>query len=57
MTVNIWTHLLGALIYSLIPLDSYPEFKRQYHTATMTDILMLGIFFAGVTFCFTFSTL
>lgn len=57
MTVNIWTHLLGALIYSLIPLDSYPEFKRQYATATMNDILILGIFFAGVTVCFAFSTL
>lgn len=55
--VNTWTHLLGALIYSLIPLDFYPEFKKQYATATFGDVIMLGIFFSGVTVCFTFSTL
>ena len=55
-TLNIWTHLLGALIYSLIPLDSYPEFKQQYTTASFGDIMMLGIFFSGVTVCFAFST-
>lgn len=55
-TLNTWTHLLGALIYSLIPLDFYPEFKKQYATATFGDVIMLGIFFSGVTVCFTFST-
>ena len=55
--VNIWTHLLGALIYSLIPLDSYSTFRQQYPMATFNDYLMLGIFFSGVTVCFVFSTL
>ena len=57
LIVNIWTHLLGALIYSLVPLDSYPDFKRRYPKATFDDILMLGIFFSGVTICFAFSTM
>lgn len=57
ITVNIWTHLIGALIYSLIPLDFYAEFKQQYATATSNDLFFLGIFFSGVTVCFAFSTL
>lgn len=55
-TLNIWTHLLGALICFLVPLDSYPRFKQHYSTVTFGDVLMLAIFFSGVTICFAFST-
>lgn len=55
--VNIWSHLLGALFYSLGPLCCASAFSSRYGTTTATDMLVLSIYFSGVTGCFAFSTL
>lgn len=54
--VNIWTHGLGTLAYSAIPLYLYYTTTSRYEQATFADISVLGIFFASVTICFLFST-
>lgn len=55
--VNIWTHLLGALVYSLGPLWFYSEISSRYDPAPRLDITALAIYFAGITVCFSLSTL
>lgn len=57
MTVNIWSHLLGALFYSSIPLQYHSILRSRYSHANTIDILALAIYFLGVTTCFTLSTL
>ena len=55
-TVNIWTHLLGAFVYSLVPLYYASELRGRYAAASMIDLLILIIYFFGVTVCFLLST-
>ena len=55
-TINIWTHLLGALFYSLVPLYYYSELRSRYNTATAGDFLALAILFLGISVCFVLST-
>ena len=58
-TVNIWTHGLGTLAFSLIPSYIYLHpslLPPRYISAPKTDLFTLGIFFFSVTVCFLFST-
>jgi len=58
VTVNIWSHLLGAMSYSMVPLYYFPELKSRYNRAGSTnDVVFLIILFFGVTLCVIFSTL
>ena len=57
LEVNIWTHLLGAVGYFLIPLALFGTLRTAYPLATTKDVLALMIFFSGVTICFSLSTL
>jgi len=55
VTVNIWSHGVGTLLYSAIPLYLYDASRHHYEHLPNQDLLKLFIFFASVTVCFTFS--
>ncbi|KAK0508439.1 hypothetical protein JMJ35_008715 [Cladonia borealis] len=55
-TINIWTHLLGSILYCLVPLYGYTELRSRYNEASELDFAALTIFFFGVTTCFALST-
>jgi len=55
-TVNIWSHGVGTLLYSVLPLYLYDASRHYYEHLPNQDLLMLFIFFASVTVCFTFSS-
>ena len=57
MIVNIWTHLLGSILYCLVPLYGYAELRSRYNEAPELDFAALTIYFLGVTTCFALSTL
>lgn len=54
-SVNIWTHLLGALVFVGAGLTALGLFEAviapRYATATATDVLVLGCFFTGAVLC------
>ena len=50
-SVNIWTHLLGALAAILTSGILYKELLARYHTATTDDVLVFACFFAGAAAC------
>lgn len=56
-TVNIWSHLLGSLLFCVFLLYSYLSFTPRYVHASSTDKLALAIFFSGVIICFLLSTM
>lgn len=57
MIVNIWTHLLGSILYCLVPTYGYTELRSRYREGAELDFAALAIFFFGVTTCFALSTL
>lgn len=57
MIVNIWTHLLGSVLYCIVPIYGYAELRSRYNEAAELDFAALAIFFFGVTTCFALSTL
>ncbi|RPB12403.1 Hly-III related protein, partial [Morchella conica CCBAS932] len=50
-TVNIYTHLLGSLLFFALPWYLYTP------RATLGDIIVFSIYFLGVGFCFFFSAM
>lgn len=54
-SVNIWTHLLGALVFSTLGLTAYRFWEAsiapRYASATGADWLVFGCFFAGACLC------
>ncbi|KAI0376674.1 hemolysin-III channel protein-like protein Izh2 [Hypomontagnella monticulosa] len=57
-TVNIFTHLVGALVFFVLPLYIFKtEIPPRYKIATTADILVCSTYFLGVAICFTFSTI
>lgn len=54
-TVNVWTHLLGAIIFSVLGAIAYSFYEAiiapRYATATWEDWLVFGCFFAGAFLC------
>ncbi|KAF0378309.1 putative hemolysin-III channel protein Izh2 [Gigaspora margarita] len=55
-SVNIWSHLIGALIFIIISITTY-FFLSAYPTITIWDFIVQYSFLAGVLMCLTFSTL
>ncbi|KAK8037789.1 hypothetical protein PG991_001135 [Apiospora marii] len=55
-TVNIWSHLLGALWFLWCLLD-HPKYQRPYPDASLGDSLALGVYYLAVVVCFALSTL
>ena len=50
-SVNIYSHLLGALGFSLAGVVLYSVIKPRYESANLSDILAFGCFFAGAALC------
>ncbi|KAK2841580.1 hypothetical protein FQN49_006119 [Arthroderma sp. PD_2] len=56
-TVNIYTHLLPALLTIPISIALYQTISPRYHTATTGDVIAFSCFFAGAAFCLGMSAL
>lgn len=50
-SVNIWTHLLGAVFFFTTSYFLYGELKPRYETASHQDLWVFGCFFAGAVAC------
>ncbi|KAI0898454.1 HlyIII-domain-containing protein [Annulohypoxylon nitens] len=50
-TVNIWTHLLGALFFPAVGAWLYHVIAPRYASANASDLLVFGCFFAGAVSC------
>jgi len=50
-SVNIYSHLLGAVIFSISGFLLYTVIRPRYASATSWDIMAFGCFFAGAALC------
>lgn len=50
-SVNIWTHLLGALVSLTAALTLYRDLRPRYFHATSEDVGVFACFFAGTVAC------
>jgi adiponectin receptor len=50
-SVNIYSHLLGAVIFSIAGVVLYTAIKPRYESAAYSDILAFGCFFTGAALC------
>ena len=50
-TVNIYSHLIGALLFFIIGTLLYTLIKPRYSSATSSDLLAFGCFFLGAALC------
>lgn len=50
-SVNIYSHLVGAVVFSLSGAVLYTAIKSRYETAAPSDILAFSLFFAGAALC------
>jgi adiponectin receptor len=50
-SVNIYSHLIGAAIFSICGAVLYKVIKPRYESATSSDIVAFGCFFAGAALC------
>ncbi|PQE12367.1 hemolysin-III channel Izh2 protein [Rutstroemia sp. NJR-2017a BVV2] len=55
--VNIYSHLLGALLFALLPIYIYCVAVPRMGDAKLADLVVFGIFFFGVACCFSLSSL
>lgn len=50
-SVNIWSHLLGAVIAVLSSTYLYTQIKPRYDSASQQDVIVFGCFFTGAFLC------
>ena len=50
-SVNIYSHLIGAVLFMILGTLLYTVIKPRYNSATSSDILAFGFFFAGAALC------
>lgn len=50
-SVNIYSHLLPAIGFTLIGALLYRSVAQRYETATQSDLIAFGAFFAGAAIC------
>ncbi|KAM7216930.1 hemolysin-III related domain containing protein [Rhypophila decipiens] len=50
-TVNIYTHLIGAIVFIVASYLLHNLIHPRYETASSSDILVFGCFFAGAAIC------
>jgi adiponectin receptor len=56
--VNVFSHLIGAAIFFVLPLVIYgKEIPPRYALATTADIVACLIYFLGVAICFLLSAM
>lgn len=56
-SVNIFSHLIGSLLFLTLPFGIYKELAPRYATANKADLLVFASFFLGVAICFALSTM
>lgn len=58
-SINIWTHLLGSVLFTTLGGAAFYFYEKlvapRYTSATWTDVLAFGCFFAGAFLCLTMS--
>ncbi|KAJ9610334.1 hypothetical protein H2200_005111 [Cladophialophora chaetospira] len=54
-TVNIYSHLFGALLFCLLPLYTLREVYPRQADADLWDVMVFAVFFYGVAICFFLS--
>ena len=55
-TVNIWSHLIGAVIFFYLPYYMFTvAIPPRYAIATTEDIVVCSAWFLGVAICFVLS--
>jgi adiponectin receptor len=50
-TVNIYSHLIGAVVFTGVGILLYTVVKSRYESASISDIIAFGCFFAGAALC------
>jgi predicted membrane channel-forming protein YqfA (hemolysin III family) len=55
--VNIVSHLAGAALFFSLPFALYHELGSRYHTASVGDFAVFGLYLFGVAACFTLSVM
>jgi len=50
-SVNIYSHLLGAILFTITGSFLYIEIRPRYESAVKSDIIAFSIFFAGAALC------
>ena len=53
--VNIYSHVIGTIIFLAMPIYTYQALYFRYPLATMADIIVFSTFFYGVSTCFFLS--
>ncbi|KAH9224532.1 mPR-like GPCR protein [Leptodontidium sp. 2 PMI_412] len=56
-TVNIYSHLLGSVLFIALPFLVCTSVYTQYSPAYLGDIVVLSLFFFGVAICFLLSAI
>ncbi|KAF7951666.1 hypothetical protein EAE96_006965 [Botrytis aclada] len=56
-TINIHCHLLGAVLFALLPIYIYHTLLPRYNDAATADLVVFALFFGGVAVCFGLSFL
>jgi len=54
--VNIYSHLLGAVLFTILPIYVYVRARNHYAAIQVGDIIGFTTFFFGITLCFFLST-
>jgi adiponectin receptor len=54
-TVNIYSHLLGAVLFAILSIFVCVEIRNHYAVIQVGDVLVFAAFFLGVVLCFSFS--
>lgn len=50
-SVNIYTHLLGSILFSVLGAMLYAVIRPRYASATQADVLVFSCFFLGAALC------
>jgi adiponectin receptor len=54
-SVNIYSHLIGAVVFSAAGAAIYAIIRPRYESATTSDVLAFSCFFAGAALCLAMS--
>ncbi|KAF2466064.1 Hly-III related protein [Lindgomyces ingoldianus] len=54
-TVNIFSHLIGSVLFFTLPVPVYYILQPRYSTASTADLIVFSTFFFGVAICFLLS--
>ncbi|KJZ80318.1 hypothetical protein HIM_00168 [Hirsutella minnesotensis 3608] len=55
-TINTWSHLLGAIVFAILPIYFYQTTFHLPRNAIAVDMVLITIYSLGVSVCFAFSS-